>query len=377
MPARPGSADAVSQLVGEVYDAALDSGVWPDVGAGFCRALNAPSIGIHVRTAAQSPQWLVRTPNISSALDEFNAHYHRFDVWAQRAAGMELSRIFTSEELISQADLMRTEIYDWLRKIDVAQTIGSVFEVSSGTLGVIGVHRPSGTAAYSVRDGAFVGQLLPHVKRALQIRQRLAAAEIERHAGLDALERTGAATLVAGRDGTVLYANGDAEGLLRDGNVVGSSSGKLLAQSPALAHRLAKLIMEAVDAAAGSGGSGGGVLELPRSDRLPLTVVVAPFRPARDGFGAPAPAAILFVRDPEAMPPSGAALRDLFGLTPAQACLAVDLCRGLSLEEIARTRRISMNTARTHLKELMARCGARRQAELVALLLRRAGGLGA
>jgi DNA-binding CsgD family transcriptional regulator len=366
----------VSQLVSQVYDAALDSDAWSDVGTGLCRALDAPSMGMHVRTAAQPPQWLARTPNISSALDEFNAHYHRFDVWAQRAAGMELSRIFTSDELISHADLMRSEFYDWLRKVDVAQTIGCVFEVSSGTLGVLGVHRPKSAAAYSVRDGAFVGQLLPHVKRALQVRQRLATAEIERQAGLDALARTGAATLVVDRDGTVLYANGDAEELLRDGDVVGTGSGRLLAQSPARAHRLAQLIMEAVDAAAGRGGSGGGVLELPRGDRLPLTVLVAPFRPARDGFGAPAPAAILFVRDPEAMPPTGAVLRGLFGLTPAQAGLAVDLCRGLPLEEIARTRRISMNTARTHLKELMAKCGAKRQGELVALLLCRAGGLG-
>jgi DNA-binding CsgD family transcriptional regulator len=65
-----------------------------------------------------------------------------------------------------------------------------------------------------------------------------------------------------------------------------------------------------------------------------------------------------------------ASLARLFSLTPAQAALAAALAAGATLEEHARKRGISRETARSHLAEIRRRTGCRRQAELVALLSR-------
>jgi hypothetical protein len=67
----------------------------------------------------------------------------------------------------------------------------------------------------------------------------------------------------------------------------------------AAADRLIAPVRSAVDTATGAGTAPGGAMAIDRGDHLPLTVLVAPFRPARDGFGAALPAAIVFVRDPE------------------------------------------------------------------------------
>jgi DNA-binding CsgD family transcriptional regulator len=96
---------------------------------------------------------------------------------------------------------------------------------------------------------------------------------------------------------------------------------------------------------------------------LPLSVLVAPFRPARDGFGAPLPAAILCGL-------SQPLLQELFALTPAEAAVAAALACGRTVEAIATDCGISLNTARTHLKRIFAKTGTRRQAEAVALLAR-------
>jgi DNA-binding CsgD family transcriptional regulator len=103
---------------------------------------------------------------------------------------------------------------------------------------------------------------------------------------------------------------------------------------------------------------------------LPLSVLVAPFRPARDGFGAPLPAAILFIHDPEHGGLSQPLLQELFALTPAEAAVAAALACGRTVEAIATDCGISLNTARTHLKRIFAKTGTRRQAEAVALLAR-------
>jgi DNA-binding CsgD family transcriptional regulator len=108
---------------------------------------------------------------------------------------------------------------------------------------------------------------------------------------------------------------------------------------------------------------------------LPLTLLVAPFRPARNGFGAPLPATIVFVRDPETPTAMSLALQGLFGLTPAEAAVAGALSEGKSVEEIAALQHIALNTARVHIRNTLAKTGTTRQAQLVALILRSAAAL--
>jgi DNA-binding CsgD family transcriptional regulator len=66
--------------------------------------------------------------------------------------------------------------------------------------------------------------------------------------------------------------------------------------------------------------------------------------------------------------PTLEALRRLFGLTAAESQIAVELARGHNLLDIARSRRLSRATIRSHLASLFVKTQTRRQAELVALL---------
>jgi DNA-binding CsgD family transcriptional regulator len=363
--------DRIGDLIGQLYDASLDPRLWSTVGPVLARTLDAPSAGLIVVNPGDKPHWLSQTDNLSELRGPHEAYYHRHDVWAQRAAQIEMSRIFVSQELIPDAEFARTEFYqDFCRVAGVFRVIGTVFPICNGTVGILGIHRARRAADWSEADRTLVHRVFPHLKRALELRQHLAAADMERQAAFDALERTGVATLVVVGDGRVLYASVEAEKLLREGGALQVRSGKLTAASPATAARLAQLIEGAVDTATARGVSTGGALKIDREDRLPLTMLVAPFRPARDGFGAPVPAAIVFVRDPERLTAAGAALQALFGLTPAEASIAVELSQGRSMDEIVLAHGVSINTAKTHLKHILGKTGTTRQAELVALLLR-------
>ncbi|MDB5618253.1 helix-turn-helix transcriptional regulator [Tardiphaga sp.] len=68
---------------------------------------------------------------------------------------------------------------------------------------------------------------------------------------------------------------------------------------------------------------------------------------------------------PEPMPRT---LQRLFAFTAAETQLAVELARGRNLLDIARSRRLSRTTIRSHLAALFIKTQTRRQAELVALL---------
>lgn len=58
----------------------------------------------------------------------------------------------------------------------------------------------------------------------------------------------------------------------------------------------------------------------------------------------------------------------LYGLTEAESQLAIALFAGCSLEEAAQTQRISINTAKTHLRQIFQKCGVQSQANLLQLL---------
>jgi len=61
-------------------------------------------------------------------------------------------------------------------------------------------------------------------------------------------------------------------------------------------------------------------------------------------------------------------LAQLYGLTRAESQLAVCLFAGRTLEEAARMLDISINTAKTHLRQVFQKCGVQSQANLLQLL---------
>ena len=65
-------------------------------------------------------------------------------------------------------------------------------------------------------------------------------------------------------------------------------------------------------------------------------------------------------------PLDSALLAALFGLTPAEQRVAVLLAQGRDAAEIAALLQVQANTARSHIKQLLAKSGTRRQAEFVA-----------
>src|SRR5262245_43825487 len=62
-------------------------------------------------------------------------------------------------------------------------------------------------------------------------------------------------------------------------------------------------------------------------------------------------------------------LRRHFGLTPAEATLALHLAEGETLRSAEAKLSMTYETARTHLKSVFQKTGTRRQAELVVVIV--------
>lgn len=373
MHVRRDKQDCLLDLIAQVYDAALDDGLWPGMAAHIAKAFHSTSTVLFIpEIRHQKAEMLSVTDNLDrSSLSSFESYYAARDVWAQRAAKSGLSKAVIGEELIRDDEFIRTEFYnDWARFVGLRHVVGALFPTGGEWICAVAIHRPPEGIRYEEGDKTRLTQLLPHLKRALQLRRGLADPAIERHAALDMMERSGTGVLVVTRDGKMLYTNRQAESVLSQGDAIRMLGGRLTTGDPIMNERLRACIRDAVDTAAGRGMSSGGVLAIERPDRLPLSLLVAPFRPAREGIGAPIPAAILFVRDPEGPSSEAIALQGLFGLTPAEAAVSALLADGKSLEDAASTLRVSVYTVRAHLRAIFAKTGTNRQGQLVSLILR-------
>lgn len=163
--------------------------------------------------------------------------------------------------------------------------------------------------------------------------------------------------ILVDRAGRLISANRAARAILaaRDGLYEGPCG--LRAETIGLTHQLRRMVEAAADATAAAAS-----IALPGRVRpTPLSVGINPLRPG---------AALVLVVDPADAPtPSPEQLRCLYGLTDAEAAVAVAVTRGEGLAAVAARLGVGIATARTHLHHVFQKTGTRRQAQLVALLV--------
>jgi len=106
------------------------------------------------------------------------------------------------------------------------------------------------------------------------------------------------------------------------------------------------------------------------SGRRPLAVVAASLRLRRPVLRRDAPVAVVFISDSERDVTTEPLLREIYGLTPAEARVAKLLVAGLRIEDVGTRLRITTATVRTHVRRLFDKIDVRSRADLVRVIAR-------
>jgi DNA-binding CsgD family transcriptional regulator len=168
--------------------------------------------------------------------------------------------------------------------------------------------------------------------------------------------RDSAARLVVARDLTVLAANRNAVDLIEASGVVSLRDGSLATRDRRSGAELGAILSEAgTSARVGIVGAGGGSALL--IDALAL------------GEGAESPIALLLRDLRAAVEIECADLEPMFGVTPGEHQVIVQLVKGYSSREIAEESGKSILTVRTHVKRAYGKIGVKTRGQLFAKLL--------
>lgn len=193
-------------------------------------------------------------------------------------------------------------------------------------------------------------------------------------AGFEALDLVNVGLLVTTTSGQLLLANRSAEQILdeRDGLELTPRGGirTSLKSTPAL-----NLLLETAGKAPASENNDSIVAIQRPSGKRPLTLVIRSVQGVPSAASdAMTPTVLVFILDPEfPVETAESELRQLYGLTSTEACLANLLMEGKTLDECCEALGIRRSTARTHLQHLFEKVGVQRQSELVSLLLKSIG----
>ena len=358
-----------ASLIDLIYDAALDEPVW--VAVMNCLAdMVGGGVTAFIRKNLTTGQGSGLYGRITA--DQFTDYFGRFAQANPFTRAVALSQAGTTLidwQLVSKPALLQSAYYnEFLLRRDIHAVMGLMVWRQGADTAIINLTRPPGRGEFSPQDAQCLAPFMPHLRRAVALAERMPpwgamAAGLE--AALDAWQ---AAVAILDRAGRIVYANAATERIFAQRDGLGASRGVIIATHPATARRLAGLIRQAAEADPPAGGN----VAVPRpSGRRPYAVQVMPCRPARLGlFPTPARVMVCLTDFDMAAGPSITTLRQVFGLTSAQAAVATAIARGGELSDIAAELGISRFTVRRHLADVMARTDTHSQAALVQLLLR-------
>ena len=357
-----------SQLLQEIYDAAIDPARWEaclNTIASIVQANNASLIVRH--GSADGLGTIVTGAGKNRRGSGANPFY-----MSSPFIGLPLNQIVTIGDFLSDADWRASQFYnEWCKPHQVYHMMAVDFMTEGRGIYGLRFTRPEGQEPFNLADKRLTQMLVPHLQRALALTQGINQGRQIGQLYSQAMSQLMVSTIILDHKANVLQANATAQKALDGADGLRIAGGQLVANVSADNKKLQRMIADVLD---GGEEEIPGVVEALSVTRGPgkapwgLVVRAVPAGAWIDGKGVPAVA--VFVRDPDGNPhPPAKLAQQLFALTPAETALATQLANGLSLEESAVALGIRHNTARAHLRSIFSKTGARRQTELVRMFL--------
>ena len=361
------SLEQFSQVIALIHEAGAAPERWTDALAaivGLVEGARGALMDIDARTNA-----LIGIGHIGH--DPANArtyaeHYYAIDPTRAVCVASPAFQAMATYDQFPKAVRESHEYFDWARRIDIGDVIGAGTTPSRGCRSLVSVQRGAKAPAYGEEEKRLFGLLARHVALAKRVQVELgevwsANAELDAAFGKLAMP-----AYIVDAEARLRHLNAAATAFMARHAEVAIRGGRLVFGAAKLAAAMQVALRHAARA---SGCSAALPLRLSSSS---AEVLVSPLHPAHGAASTwQVPLALVMIAMPVQDEKSIAwRLQQVYRLTPSESRIAALLAVGLTVEEVARARRVSEATLRSHLRSIFSKTGVRRQAELVHLALR-------
>jgi DNA-binding CsgD family transcriptional regulator/PAS domain-containing protein len=269
--------------------------------------------------------------------------------------------------LITEREMDTDPVYDWFGKHDLRYFVGCALPETRDYRPVFTLQRSPRQGHVQEADISLFDLISPHVSKALALADQLGTLRTFGRFSAVVLNAMPQAVFAIDKDGRVIFANSAAEAVLNEHDGLAILQRTLVTDRAAEQSRLNSIIVEALSPPS-STSSGWARISKP-SGHAPYAVFAAPLDLTDEELTTSGAKVLLFVHDLASQPNADPEmLSSVFGLTEAEARMAVVLAGGQSIESAAAMTGVQPSTARAHLKAIFHKTGVHRQQDLVRIL---------
>lgn len=358
------------ELIDGLYAAAVDPALWPAALARMQTLLRASAAAVELHDARTKDVLMIQSNGLPE--DGLRRYQEYFHLVCPRLRGAKLGEIDYDYKFFSEAEMDRDEFYaDFLAPDGFRYYAYTTVIDDADVWAAVGVHRSPRQGHVDEREVALLAKLGPHVRRALQLHLRLAGLEARARSFEDGLDRLRRGVVLLDREGRITFMNRAARALLaRRRGALAVVGKRLSGRRAADRARLDRLSAAVLGQRAGP--PGGGMAVVHDDDGAPVSVLAVPLPAKRAALEHldEGVRAIVFLSDAAAgLDAKDELLRAAFGLTSAEARVALSLLAGATLADHAERAGIRFTTARSHYAHLRAKLGARSEADVIRRLV--------
>ena len=228
------SPQALSKLIGSIYDCALDPSLWDQALADIKDALCCQNAVLHLGDLREGRFLIYKSSGIEPYWQEQQAK-HLPEIHARLVEELASRPSFDEPHVLSRhvpRAYAETSSYvqECLKPQGIVDALHYFLMHTPTRLGGLGFGRHERHGVVTEREIELGGLLLPHVRRAVTISDVLDVRTIERASMAQALDALRCAVLLTDRRGAILHANRSAEHMLRDGGPIQGTGGVLQAR---------------------------------------------------------------------------------------------------------------------------------------------------
>lgn len=375
--------ELADDLIDRIYETVLHPDEWHGVVEAFSAIFGRSPVSLGILVSGIGgllPRYVAGMPPEGAV--RFLEYVVEQPSWSMRVFLRYGNRFRDMSEDFGHVDLASTPLYtEWMKPRGLAPIWPAghmLLGESQQALGGFFVFRREGEGPFSEAELSEANRFVPHLRRTGRILAKLGGARSAHLALGEVVDRLPTGVLLLDAQRHVVVRNQAAERIIALDDGFGIDRNGVSAADARENAELQQLIADALDAETGREMAARGFAAISRpSGKRDFALMVSPLLAHREGSASSDIVAVLFVVDPEGgAPPVAEALERLYSLTPSEAEIVRLLSMGLSLEEAAQSRGISINTARSHLKHAFSKTGTSRQGELVRLIIAGVGAIG-
>jgi DNA-binding CsgD family transcriptional regulator len=361
----------LSDLIGEIYDAALDQSRWPSVLDKCIGFIGGCAAALFFKDAsANRGDTYFETGITPYYRNLYFDQYVALDPATASHFQAEIEQPVAITDFMPFDEFQQTRFYrEWVQPQGLIDFVSTVLDRSATSVVMFGVfrHQRDGLANDDTRRRMRL--IAPHIRRAVIV-GRLIDLKHTDAKSFEILDSLGTAIFLVGADGFIIHSNLMGNTMLDDGALLQSVGGRLVVEDVRMGEAMHEGFAAACEADTAQGVKAIALPLLSKTGErfvghlLPLSSSAR--RRSTLQYGA---VAVLFVRKVTLeMPLTAEVIAKAFKLTPTELRVLLAVVEVGGAPEVALMLGIAVSTVKTHLVRLFHKTGVTRQADLVKLV---------